>query len=72
MTIKVEAKIDEEKGLVMLAFEASQEKDYEVLDMIFHILDQKVESKLGYLRSNRLVGHFKGVIAPKPPGSESQ
>lgn len=64
--IKVDCRLDEEKGLVMLAFEASREEEYETLDMIYHILDQKVESKVGYIRSNRLVGHFKNVIQPKP------
>lgn len=65
--IKVDAKLDEEKGIVMLGFEASKEEEYEILDMIYHILDQKCESKIGYIRSNRLVGHFKGVIAPAGP-----
>lgn len=69
MTIKVEAKVDDQKGLVMLAFEASREEDYEILDMIYYILENKCESKLGYIRSNRLVGHFKGVV---PPVDESQ
>lgn len=62
----MDCKIDEEKGIVMFSFEASREEDYEMLDMLYYALDNKCESKAGYVNSKRMVAHFKGVIAPTP------
>lgn len=66
--IKVDYKIDEEKGLIMFAFEGSKDSDYEALDMLCQVLTVQPESKVGFLRSNRLVGHFKGMISPNSDG----
>ena len=69
MAIKVETKLDEEKGIAMLAFEASKEADYENLDLICAILSNCPDSKVAFIRGNRLVGHFKGVISASTDSS---
>jgi len=67
--IKTETKIDEEKGLVMLGFEASSEKDYDNLDLICAVLSNCPDSKVAFIRSNRLVGHFRGVVSASTDSS---
>lgn len=63
--IKVSYKLDEIKGLAMYSFEASGgEADYEALDNLCIALTEKLESRAGMVSSNRLVVHFKGLIAP--------
>jgi len=62
--IKTEHKVDEEKGLLMFAFQASQEADYDALDLLCEVLSRVPDSKVAFVQSNRLVGHFKGLVSP--------
>jgi hypothetical protein len=62
--IKVQYKLDEEKGLALFSFEGSREEDYEALDNLCIALTQRLESRAAMVSSNRLVVHFKGVVTP--------
>jgi hypothetical protein len=65
--IKVQYKLDEERGLAMYSFEGSKEEDYEALDNLCIALTQGLESRSGMVSSNRLVVHFKGLIPSTTP-----
>lgn len=62
--IKVQYKLDTDKGLAMYAFEANKDEDYEALDNLCIALTQSLESRAAMVTSNRLVVHFKGLISP--------
>lgn len=59
MTVKVEMKRFEDRGVVALAFECSSTEEHETLDAIRTAMLGDFEMKWGYVDSNRLVFHIK-------------
>lgn len=57
--IKVEHKYLEDRKVDAFAFEASSDKDLEILDMLFQIFVTKPESMQSFLDTNRFVVHIK-------------
>ena len=57
--VKAEMQVDETTGVIALAFEASREEDYDVLDAIRVAIMGDHEKRGGYLSSNRFVVHIK-------------
>lgn len=61
--IKVEHQIDNEKGLVKFAFQASGMEDYAALDLLREALETHPNARVGFYDTKRLIAQFKGIIA---------